>query len=68
MAIPNEEQTLAMLNAEPKVRIRITADKNNPNYVTERVFVNGVCFQIEVGETVEVPETVAKLLQDKGII
>lgn len=68
MAIPNEEQTLEMLNKEPKVRVRITGDKNNPNYVTERVYVNGACIQIPVGEYVDVPETVAKMLEEKGII
>ena len=68
MAIPDSASTFAMLEKEPKVRIRITGDKNNPNYVTERVYVNGVCYQIEVGEYVEVPETVAKLLEEKGII
>ena len=68
MAIPSEEQTLAMLDREPKVRIRIAGDKNNPNYVTERVYVNGACVQIPVGEAVDVPETIAKLLEEKGII
>ena len=66
MAIPTEEETLEMLSKEPKVRIR--KDDNNPNYVTERVYVNGVCYQIEVGEYADVPETVAKLLEEKGII
>lgn len=68
MAIPTEEQTLEMLSKEKKVRVRIRKDDNNPNYVTERVYVNGVCYQIEVGEYVDVPETIAKLLEDKGII
>ena len=68
MAIPDEEQTLEMLDKEAKVKIRITADKNNPNYVTERVFVNGVCYQIPVGEYVDVPQTIADLLIKKGII
>lgn len=54
MAIPDFDQTEALLDREPKVRIRITKDKNNPNYVTERVYVNGVCIQIPVGEAVEV--------------
>ena len=68
MAIPTEEETLARLDKEKKVTIRIKEDKNNPNYVTERVYVNGVCYQIEVGEYVEVPQTVANLLMQKGII
>ena len=68
MAIPTENQTMAMLDKEKKVRVRIRKDDNNPNYVTERVYVNGVCYQIEVGEYVDVPETIAKMLEDKGII
>ncbi len=68
MAIPNAEQTYAKLGKETKYTIRIKAEKNNPNYVTERVFVNGECIQIPVGEEVEVPETVYKLLLQKGII
>ena len=68
MAITTEEQTLDMLSKEKKVRVRIRKDDNNPNYVTERVYVNGVCYQIEVGEYVDVPETIAKMLEDKGII
>lgn len=68
MAIPTEEQTMAKLEKEKKVRIRIRKDDNNPNYVTERVYVNGVCYQLEVGEYIEVPETIAKMLEEKGII
>lgn len=68
MAIPSEEQTLSRLDKEKKVRVRIRKDENNPNYVTERVYVNGVCYQIPVGEYVEVPETISKLLEEKGII
>ena len=68
MAIPTEEQTLAMLDAEIKIPVRIKSDKNNPNYVTEAVYVNGVCIQIEVGKEVPVPETVYKLLLRKGVI
>lgn len=68
MAIPSEDQTMAKLAKEPKIKIRIRKDENNPNYVTERVYVNGVCYQIDVGEYVEVPETIAKLLEEKGII
>ena len=68
MAIPNSEQTQKMLNREEKVNIRIPTDKNNPKYVTERVYVNGLCIQIPVGENVEVPKTIANLLEKKGII
>lgn len=68
MAIPSAEQTFEMLAKEKKFNIRIKGDKNNPNYVTERVFINGECIQIPVGEDVEVPETVYELLKRKGII
>ncbi len=68
MAIPTEEETLEMLGKEPKVTINIKPEKNNPNYVTERVIVNGVTYQIEVGKDVEVPKTVFDALRKKGII
>lgn len=68
MAIPSEEQTLKVLENEKHINIRIKADKNNPNYQTEAVFVNGVCIRIPVGEDVEVPQTVYDLLLRKGII
>lgn len=68
MPIPSEKQTLDNLNKEKQVLIRIRADKNNPNYVTERVYVNGVCIQLPVGEDVKVPETVYELLKRKEII
>lgn len=66
--IPSEEQTLKQLDKEPKYRVRIKPEKENPNYVTERVFVNGVCYQIPVGEEVEVSKTVYEILIDRGII
>lgn len=68
MAIPTAEETYAKLNSEKKYTIRIKGEKNNPNYVTERVFINGECIRIPVGEEVEVPETIYKLLVEKGII
>lgn len=66
--IPDENETLKMLSKEKQTTIRIRPDKNNPNYVTERVYVNGVCIQIPVGEDVEVSETVRKLLIKKGVL
>ena len=68
MAIPDGDLTLKMLEKEKHYTIRIRGDKNNPNYVTERVFVNGECIQIPVGEEVSVPETVKMLLERKGVI
>lgn len=66
--IPDEKETLKKLSKEKQTTIRIRSDKNNPNYVTERVYVNGVCIQIPVGEDVEVSETVRKLLIKKGVL
>lgn len=68
MPIPNAKETLEKLHKEKYYSVRIRKDENNPNYVTERVFVNGECIQIPVGETVDVPETIYKLLSKKGII
>lgn len=68
MAIPDETETLEALDREPKKKIRIKPEQNNANYVTERVYVNGVCIQIPVGEEVEVAETVYNLLVQKGVI
>lgn len=68
MAIPSEEQTLEALEKEPKVEIKIKPETNNPNYKTERVIVNGVTYQIEVGKNVAVPKTIADVLERKGLI
>ena len=68
MAIPSEEETLAKLNEEEQFTIRIKPEKDNPNYVTERVYVNGVCIQIEVGKDVKISKTVRDLLVAKGVI
>lgn len=68
MPIPTASETFKMLDKEPKRKIRIRPDKDNALYVTERVYVNGECIQIPVGEDVEVPETVYELLIRKGVI
>lgn len=67
MPIPSENETLRMLEKEKHYKIKIKRS-DNPNYVTERVFVNGVCIQIPVGEFVDVPETVKILLERKEVI
>ncbi len=66
--IPSEEQTLELLRQEKQITIKIKTDKNNSNYVTERVYVNGACIQIPVGEDIAVPETVYELLKRREII
>ena len=68
MAIPSEQQTRENLRKENHFKIRIKPEQNNANYVTERVFVDGVCYQIPVVEEVEVPETIYELLKTKGIM
>lgn len=68
MAIPDERETLENLDKEEKVLISIPNKDENPNYVTERVYVNGVCIQIPVGEDVWVSKTVREILKRKHII
>ncbi len=64
----SEKETLEMLEKEDKFTIKIKKDPNNANYKTERVFVNGVPFMIEVGKEVIVPKTIKDMLEVKGII
>lgn len=66
--IKTKEETLQGLRAEKQYTIRIKPDSKQPNYVTERVIVNGVDYLIEVGKTVEVPETIYNVLLKKNII
>lgn len=66
--IPSPSETFEMLRKEEHFKIRIRQEVNNPNYVTERVYVNGECIQIPVGEEVSVPKTVYDCLVRKGII
>lgn len=66
--IPTDKETFEILGREKKYRIRIRPDKNDPKYVTEMVKVNGQCIQIPVGEDIDVPETVYRCLEAKGII
>lgn len=59
----------ASLNkAMEKVKIRITPKEEYPDYQTEIVVYNFKTYQIPVGEEVEVPKPVARLLKRKGVI
>ena len=66
--ILTEQETLELLAQERKFTININNRGDDENYRTERVNVNGVTYQIPVGEDVEVPETVYKRLKIKGVI
>ena len=64
----NEQQTKEQLRNERQVNVRIREDKQNANYKFERVFVNGVEYDVEVGRDVLVPETIYNMLVRKGVI
>ena len=66
--ILSEQETLDLLSKERKIRININNKGDDENYRTERVNVNGVVYQIEVGVDVDVPETIYTLLRNKGVI
>ena len=50
------------------VKIKIPMDKENPGEKFVPVTINGWTWTIKRGETVEVPEAVAKLLEDANYI
>ena len=66
--ILTEKETREKLAKEEQIRIRIREDKNNPNYKFERLWVNGVEYDVEVGTDVFVPKTIYDMLVRKGII
>jgi len=51
-----------------KVKVRIPIDKLNPKDLVVPVCVNGYIFQIERGKSVEVPETIAQILEESGYL
>jgi len=57
-----------MLKKYPKVKIRVPKDNLNPGDSFVVAAINGYIFQIKRSETVEVPEPVAKLLEQGGYI
>lgn len=50
------------------VRIKIPVDRLNESDTTVPVCVNGHLYRIKRGETVEVPEVVADILEEAGYI
>jgi len=62
------EKTGATINAEKKVRIKIAVDPFNPGDMVVPVTINGYHWNIKRGESIEVPETVAKILFDAHYI
>ena len=64
-----EKETGAALKKEAKVRIKIPGDPLNKNdHSPVPVTINGYRYEIKRGETVDVPETVAKVLERAGYI
>lgn len=61
-----EQETGEVLGKSKKVRIKIPADKLNKEDVIVPVCINGYTYQIKRGEWLEVPEEVAKILDDAG--
>ena len=51
-----------------KVRIKIPVDKLNESDKTVPVCINGHLYRIKRGETVEVPDVVAEVLEQGGYI
>jgi hypothetical protein len=58
------ERIKRALAKQPKVRIMIPREKNDPVGASETVQINGYTIQIMKGEYVEVPEQIAKIIMD----
>ncbi len=54
----------AALHNQEKVRIKIPIDPLNPTDSFVPVCINGYVYQINRGKTVEVPQSVADILED----
>ena len=61
------KKTKALLDAEPKVRVKIKATGKGDNAPVP-VVINEYCILIKKGEPVEVPESVAKMLEEANYI
>lgn len=66
--IDEAKKTGAKLNKEVKVRIKVPVDQLNPKDLMVPVVVNGYQYLIKRGETVEVPEVVANILEEAKYI
>ncbi len=62
------EKTAKELAAQPKVHVRIPKNELNEDDCVVPVSVNGYNYFINRGESVEVPKTVAELLEGAGYI
>ncbi len=62
------KSTGSILSGEPKVKIKIPRDPLNKDNTAVPVGINGYFYNIRRGETVEVPESVANLLERGGYI
>ena len=65
---PETEKIVKALAAQPKVRVRIPKNELNEDDRVVPVSVNGYNYFINRGESVEVPQTVAELLEGAGYI
>ena len=61
-----EKETGEELAKGEKVRIRLPKDKLNKEDVVVPVCINGYTYQIKRGEWVDVPEEVARILEEAG--
>lgn len=61
-----EKATGEELAKGKKVRIRLPKDKLNKEDVVVPVCINGYTYQIKRGEWVDVPEEVARILEEAG--
>ena len=61
------KKTKALLDAEPKVRVKIRATGKGDNAPIP-VVINEYCIRIKKDEYVEVPESVAKMLEEANYI
>lgn len=75
------EDTAALLKKQKKVRVRLHLDSDTKNkleaqekagkdvaWPSHPVQINGYIYQIQLGKTVEVPQTVADILEEAGLI
>lgn len=62
------EKTAKALAQQPKIKVRIPKNELNEEDLVVPVCINGYLFLINRGESVEVPKTVAELLEGAGYI
>ena len=59
-----EKSIKEQLNLQPKVRVRIKENEKNPEDSTVSVIINGYRYLIKRGESIEVPEQIARALEE----